>query len=227
MSLQKKIQFAGIALLPVLACCLEVPLLLAEMSIYDVLGIQPMRYLWQSILHWSLTCTAWGATAYGVIFLSKKQGFDILALTDRPGKRQMLYLGLIMIAGIAFMSSTWEFQLKPLVELSNFRNVYGKGGIWAFLFQYLYYLFESILLVLLVALGQYVGELFSPHAVMKNIPLGGIFCALTWGMLHGLSKDFETAVLCIGLSALFGAAYLLSRRNMRYAYAVIALIFLI
>lgn len=227
MNFKKGVLFTAIALLPVLACCLDLVFLIAELTIYKAMGLPQTLNLLQRLLHWTLICIAWGASAWGLLSLSKKCGFDMLAATKRPDKRQMVFLLFIITAGILLMSSSWEFRLKPLVELTNFSNTFGRNGVWAFLFQYLYYLFESMMILAMVALGQYAGEMFFPHPVMKRIPLGGIFCALTWGMLHGLSKDFNTALLCIVLSGLFGAAYLLSGRNLRYAYPVIALIFLI
>lgn len=227
MNLKKGILFTAIALLPVLACCLDLVFLIIEMSIYNG-GDSPQGLnLWQSVFHLGLICFVWGISVVGILLLAKHFGFNMMSATEKPNKKQMFFLLLIILAGIAFMSSTWEFRFKPLVELSNFISRYGNAGVWAFVFQYLYYLFESALILLLVALGQHGAEAFFSHPFLRYIPFGGAFCALTWGMLHGLSKDLLTAVLCIVLSALFGVSYLLARRNLRYAYAVVALIFLL
>lgn len=227
MNLKKGVFFAAIALLPILSLCLEVVLLVIELSIYDAENWQQGPNLGQRLLHWSLTCFIWGMSALGIIALSKRYGFAVLSSSKKPEKKQMLLLIILIIAGVVFMCSTWEFQLKPMVELSNFIGKYGAGGIAAFFFQYLYYLFESILIVLLVALSQHAAEICSSNRALRYIPIGGIFCAMTWGMLHGITKDFETAVLCIVLSALFGISYLITGRNIKYTYLAVALIFLL
>lgn len=227
MNLKKGVLFAAIALLPILSLCLEAVLLVSELSVYGAVDWQQGLSFGQRLLHWGITCFIWGMSALGIAALSKRYGFDMLACYKKPAKKQMLLLVILIIAGIVFMCSTWEFRFKPLVELTNFRGKYGVGGIAAFFFQYLYYLFECILIVMLVALSQYAVETFFPYRAVRYIPVGGIFCALTWGMLHGITKDFETAVLCIVLSSLFGISYLLTGRNIKYAYMAVALIFLL
>ena len=58
--------------------------------------------------------------------------------------------------------------------------------------QHLYYLFESVIILFLVVFGQQAGELLFPFRRTCSVLWGGIFCAMTWGMLHGLTKDVVT-----------------------------------
>ena len=127
-----------------------------------------------------------------------------------------------MAAGILFMSFDAEemrLHLKPLSELRYFLRTYGRAGISVFLLQHLYYLLESALILFIIVFGQEAGE--------SLIPWGGIFCALTWGMLHGLTKDWETALFSLILSAFFVLCYFAANRRMFPAYLAIALIFLL
>lgn len=111
-----------------------------------------------------------------------------------------------MAAGILFMSFDAEemrLHLKPLSELRYFLRTYGRAGISVFLLQHLYYLLESALILFIIVFGQEAGESLFPVRRTSLIPWGGIFCALTWGMLHGLTKDWETALFSLILSAFF------------------------
>ena len=115
-----------------------------------------------------------------------------------------------MAAGILFMSFDAEemrLHLKPLSELRYFLRIYGRAGISVFLLQHLYYLLESALILFIIVFGQEAGESLFPVRRTSLIPWGGIFCALTWGMLHGLTKDWETALFSLILSAFFVLCY--------------------
>ena len=50
-------------------------------------------------------------------------------------------------------------------------------------------------------------------------------CALTWGLIHILTKDLVTGLGCLVMSLLYGGVYLLLKKNIRYAYIIILLIF--
>lgn len=216
----------GIAFLPVLALCLEVVLLFLHMA-FPGAENRSSSALSFMLVHWFLTCCLWGVSACGIYRLSRKIGFDLLEERARPGRRERLFLLLTIAVGILFMTLTNDFRFKPLKELAHFLSQYGAGGFLAFIFQHIYYLFECVLISLIIALGDRAGLVLFQKKPLQKLPWGGIFCAATWGALHGLSKDWETAFLCISLSLLFDAAYRFSKKNQRYAYAATALIFLL
>lgn len=232
---KKKWLSLGIALLPVLALCLEVALLFLPMAFPggedrsgSFLSFMPpsLLSLFFMLIHWFLTCCLWGISAWGICLLSRKNGFDPLEEKARPGRREMSMLLLIIAVGILFMTVTNDFRFKPFKELAHFLSQYGAGGFLAFVFQHIYYLFECVLISLIIALGDQAGLALFKNKPLQKLPWGGIFCAATWGALHGISKDWETAFLCISLSLLFDAAYRFSKKNLRYAYVATALIFL-
>lgn len=220
------IPFLLLGLFLILAGCMDFFILIPEMFLYGWTQLGAMTPL-QSCIHWLLVTTVWGLSIAFVFHLSAKHGFSVTKNQKKPNQRQRILLLALVIFGILFMSSTWDMRLKPYVEYTRFIQNGTLAGTAQFLFQYLYYLMESLLIFSLTAMGQRAGELFFPSPVTHRIPWGGLFCALTWGMLHGLTKDLETAVFCIVLSALFGYSYLISNKNLRYAYPAIALIFLI
>lgn len=220
---KKGFYFMGLAFLPLIACCFDAIIFL-EMAFYKTEGNLTLR---QTNTHLIIICLLWAASVFLIIRLARKNGFDMLANNAKLTPKRFLVLAAIVLTGILYMSSTWDFKLKPLVEFSNMTKLYGEMGWSVFLLQYMYYLLESALVVLILALGQKAGELLFFHTKLERIPWGGLFCILTWGMLHGLTKDFETAMLTILLSILFEAAYLISGKNLYYAYPAIAIIFLI
>lgn len=40
-----------------------------------------------------------------------------------------------------------------------------------------------------------------------SIPWGGIMCALTWGLVHILTKDLATGLGCLVMFLLYGGVY--------------------
>lgn len=50
-------------------------------------------------------------------------------------------------------------------------------------------------------------------------------CGLTWGLVHILTKGLATGLGCLVMSILYGIVYLLLKKNIRYAYIIISLMF--
>ncbi|HBT96088.1 MAG TPA: hypothetical protein DEB24_08500 [Coriobacteriia bacterium] len=101
---------------------------------------------------------------------------------------------------------------------------FGQQGIIAFIAQYVYYTFEGGLFLAIIVFGQKFGEL-----VFKNhkIPWGGILCGLTWGLGHIFTQDMLTGITAVTSAVFFGLAYLLLKKNIRFAYPIITLIFMV
>ena len=119
----------------------------------------------------------------------------------------------------------WDFKLKPIAEYEGFIEKYNSQAPILFLFQYIYYLFESVLITLLIAFGQRSGEVFFKK---DNIPWGGILCGLTWGLAHIGSKDILTGlILCLFSSVFYGVVYLCMNKDIRYSYPLIAVMFIL
>ena len=122
-----------------------------------------------------------------------------------------------MFLCIAINAFSWG-TLKVLGELG------GKTPL-QFLFQYFYYLFEIILVVLLIAFGQRAGELWFHRSWM---PWGGIAAGITWGLVHTLSKgDFWVGLTAMTAAVFYGIIYLLVGKRAIPAYLLIWMAFVL
>ena len=170
----------------------------------------------QNILHWILTCATWGLIAWYVVRSGKKQlQFDIWEKGEKVKPWQWAFVLVIVAVCIAINYRDWGgFQI--VMEFQ-------KKGIVLFSFQYLYYMVETVLVLLIVVFGQKAMELWLQH---KNIPWGGIVCGLTWGLAHAMTKgSLEMGLMGMLWGTLFGSAYLLTNRDCKKAYIFMLIMF--
>lgn len=172
----------------------------------------------ENILHWIITCAIWGIMAKVLVCISKtKYEFDIFTNKDKIEK--INWVIALIILGISIIVSNWEWNgFKILIE---FRN----NGWLKFIFQYIYYLFEAMLVLLIIVFGQRAGELQFKNS---KLPWGGFLLGLTWGLVHMLTKGnlMIGLMLCI-MSVLYGIAYLTMSKNIYSAYVLIFLMFVL
>lgn len=190
-------------------------------------GLEPMLYgssmkEWtttQSIIHWIITCITWGVVGYILTLVSKKKhGFDLFEPVKKK-IRAWQWICILICVGLIFYSSyqSWE-GFKPLIEFQRL-------GLLKFIFQYLYYAFETTLFLLILVFGQRAFELWFKK---ENVPYGGIVVAATWGLVHILSKGSVTVGLLSALAGFsFGVVYLLLNRDIKKAYVVLLIMFII
>ncbi len=128
------------------------------------------------IIHWILTCILWFITSVILIHVAKKKlGFDLLSQKE-PVSRGRLFLSIgLLVISVVISIIDWN-GLKVVKELQN-------NGWLKFIFQYIYYIFEVGLFVLLIVFAQEAGEIWFKK---RNIPWGGILLSLTWGLAHNL-----------------------------------------
>ena len=215
--------------------------LLYGLEIFGVIGfellwgfvVEPFLYkrgvndfnTWQMIVHWVVTCTAWGLGALLVIKeCKKKSGLDLLenikkvpVITKNIKVWQWI---LIVIGAVMCLVSTW-IDWNGSKVLSEFKS---RGPI-LFPFQYIYYLFEVMLVLLIIIFGQMAFEKWFNN---NKIPFGGILVALTWGLGHWLSKGSLFAGIYTAIGGfIFGAAYLLTNRNVKLSYILLCIMFIL
>ncbi len=170
------------------------------------------------IIHWALTCIVWGIFAFLLIRRSKNYlHFNIFEHRDKPALRYIL-ISIAILLGVAVLKNVLLWKgFKPLIEFKNL-------GFIKFVFQYVYYLFEVILVTLMIAFGNKAGELLFKNLLL---PWGGTFLGFTWGIAHIFTKDFLTGIVLFFLSILFGTLYILLNRNIYYTYLFVSLIFIL
>ena len=172
----------------------------------------------QNIVHWLITCLVWGMIGCLLIRVSrKKYGFDIMEKKSRMKTGQYLLCALCILI-IAYVQSQDWGGFRPLIEFE-------RQGALKFVFQYIYYFFETFLFSLIIIFGQKAFEIWFKK---KNIPYGGIVLAVTWGLGHILSKGSIIIGLLTALSGfLFGAAYLIVGRDYRKTLPLLYIMFVI
>ena len=200
--------FAGLGLEVLLAFVLE-PLL------YGV----PMQS-WtdlQNILHWTITCAIWGLLSWGIIRYAQKQyGFVLMKKEKAPSILQWCIIGVLVVASLVWSWLDWNGS-KVIRE-------FNANGPVKFVFQYIYYCFEVALVLLIIVFGQ---KSFESLFHNQNIPYGGILAALTWGVAHFFTKGSSTGIGIMISALAYGCVYLLVNRDIRKAYPIIWLMFVL
>jgi hypothetical protein len=172
----------------------------------------------QSIAHWILTCATWGMVSIWLIQSAKKNySLDILSVREALQTWQWIAVLTLLAISVIIQYFDWG-GLKIVMEFQHLDAI-------MFLFQYLYYAFETVLFMMIIVFGQKACEIWLGH---EKIPYGGILCGLTWGLGHILSKGS----LIIGLHGflwglLLGVAYLVVNKDIRKAWIVMFLIFVL
>ncbi|MBO5031449.1 MAG: hypothetical protein J6D08_06120 [Lachnospiraceae bacterium] len=172
----------------------------------------------QHIIHWVLTCIVWlGAGLFLIQLAKKKYAFDLLECKSSLRLWQWVGIILCMVISAAAHYAQWE-GFKPLLE-------YQSNGAVKFVFQYIYYVFESFLLSLIVIFGQKAFEMWFHN---DKIPYGGIVLALTWGLMHIVTKSSIEVGLLTALSGfLYGSAYLVAGKDYRKTLPLMCFMFMV
>ena len=218
-----KFCFLGLAFLPFVILAMESAVVLIESLFYGTMDFSTLN-LRTGIIHYSCTMIIWCTGLFGLYILSKKAGYNIYENKNKPKTINWIIVGIIVIVTAIGSIIAWEMRFKPFVEFNNFINRFGTIGIMAFIFQYIYYLVESMLFLALIVFAQEFGERAFKN---KIIPWGGIMCGLTWGLVHIFSQNLFTGIYGLILSIFYGVVYMQLQKNLKYAYIIIAIMFMI
>ena len=188
--------------------------------------LEPMIYgcgmkewsTWQTILHWVITCITWALMAWYTVKSAKKDcGFDLFEKSEPIKPWQ--WMATAGCVAICLISTYFDWGgSKLLIEFQ-------RNGALKFTFQYIYYLFEVVLFMLIIVFGQKAFEVWFKK---KNIPYGGIVVALTWGMAHWFTKGSLVAGLYTAFGGFcFGVVYLFLNRNIKWTYVALCIMFIL
>lgn len=172
----------------------------------------------QIIMHWILTCITWGVFAFILVQKSgKKYAFPLL---EKRKPMRLWQLGVcVLFILIAFIAEYIEWGgFKVYLEY-----VHNKGTL-RFIFQYIYYAFETMLFLLIIIFGQKACEVWFRK---EKIPYGGIICGLTWGLGHIFTKNLLTGLESLILGFAMGSVYLLVNRDLKKAYITLFFMFVL
>lgn len=180
-------------------------------------GFEPVLYgcqmddwnSWQKVCHWIMTCVVWGLMTFFICKSSEKRySVNLFQKAEkiRPGQWLCIIIGVWLC-----LLSTW-IDWGGSKVISEFR----KRGPLLFSFQYVYYLFEVALVLMIIVFGQIALEKWFGN---DRIPYDGIVVALTWGLGHWMTKGSLFAGIYTALGGfVFGSVYLLTNRNIKLSY---------
>lgn len=171
----------------------------------------------QTILHWIVTCATWGLFAYVLIGKSGQKYQYPLLEKGKPMKKWQWGVCALFLLGAFLLDYMGWGGFKVYLEFIR------KGWL-LFSFQYLYYAFETMLFLLIIVFGQKACEVWFQKAY---IPYGGIICGLTWGLAHIFTKDLLTGILGLAIGFAMGSVYLMVGRDLKKAYIVLFLMFVL
>lgn len=171
----------------------------------------------QIILHWTVTCITWGL--FAAVLIRKSGTKYHYPLTE---KGQAMSLSGVVLC-IVFIAAAFVIDY---VSWGGFKVYleYVNKGLLMFVFQYIYYAFETMLFLLIIVFGQKACEVWFGK---ENFPYGGIVCGLTWGLAHVFTKNLLTGLLGVLLGVALGSVYLVVKRDLKKAYAVMFLMFVL
>ena len=171
----------------------------------------------QTIMHWILTCITWGIFAAVLIRTSgAKYHFPLM------GKGEKMTIARVALC-IVFIAVAFWVDYMTWGGFKVYLEYAGKGLV-LFIFQYIYYAFETMLFLLIIVFGQKACEVWFHR---ESFPFGGIICGLTWGLAHMFTKDILTGVTGLLLGVALGSVYLVANRDLRKAYVVMFLMFVL
>lgn len=172
----------------------------------------------QSISHWLLTCITWGTILYLLTqYADKRYGFHLF----EQGGKIKLWQWLLTAACTVLVLVSSYIDWKGFKVLKEFHS----NGMPKFIFQYIYYLFETGLFMMLIVFGQKACEQWFKN---KNIPYGGIAVALTWGLAHIMTKgSLYVGIFTAVCGFCYGVVYLLLNRNIKWTYLVLCIMFIL
>lgn len=171
----------------------------------------------QTILHWILTCVTWGI--FAVILIRTSGTKYQFPLTEKGDKISFARIGVCLLFIVAAF-------IVDYIDWGGFKVYleYAGKGLLLFTFQYIYYAFETMLFLLIIVFGQKACEVWLHK---ENFPFGGIICGMTWGLAHLFTKDIMTGIVGIFLGVALGSVYLVVNRDLRKAYVVMFLMFVL
>lgn len=172
----------------------------------------------QSICHWILTCITWGVIGFFIVrYAYKRYDFNLFESKEKIKAWQWITIAICVALVLVGSYIDWN-GFKVLHEFHS-------NGMPKFVFQYIYYFFETSLFMLIIVFGQKACEVWFKK---QNIPYGAIIVALTWGLVHWVTKgSLLTGLLTAACGFCFGVVYLLLNRNIKFTYLILCIMFIL
>lgn len=185
----------------------------------------PLTIEQEGIINWSFDCLLYTIAIFSILKFSKqKTNFSIFDYKEKPSLLNICFAAFCLLCTILLSALSWG-QFRPIAELLNWVRIGGVlGGIIFFIGQYIYYILETVLFLFIIAFGQQASDILFKT---KVIPWGGIFCAILWGLIHIPLHGFSAGLITTFQAVIYGIAYLLMKRNVKFAYPLIFMMFVL
>ena len=174
----------------------------------------------ESVTHWIIVCVMWGFIGLVIFYIAARvYGLNILKKENRPTPRGAVIMVMLLSSSIGvkyLLLGGWQMAVD-----------FKREGWFQFIFLYIYYLFEAMLLVFGAMFIQEGCERLT-KIKSEHIPWGGALLALTWGLIHFLTDfDVTMALFYTAVAFFIGCAHLAAHKNLYISYAFAALLILI
>ena len=177
----------------------------------------------QRSIHHIIMVFMWAVVIVMLLFFSRKY-FNFPSGRNKEEKISLKnwLITFACLIGCKILTFIDWHTLKIIGEAQN-KNTY------QFLTQYLYYIFEVMLVILIIIYGQKAIETLLKKE--SPIPFGGIILAMTWGAFHfvsrGVGLEIWNGISTMIFSVLSGVMYLRLNRKCLYSYLFIAIGYLL
>ena len=192
----------------------------------DQYGSWPVNW-YGAVFHWSVTIFIWGLAAlFFSMWAAKKQVFSEL-ISFKINSKVLIYtvasVVIVILAAIIENRLTGARIPQIYSEYLGFQNMYGGNALVVTLFQNIYYIFEMVLVLIMLVFFQKAGELWFKW---EKVPWGSIGIMLTWGLIHFISHP-EGALGVTIWAIVPGLMYIISKKSFYPVYALLLLGFII
>lgn len=166
-----------------------------------------------------ITTILWTLVSVGLIYLARTK-FAFYLLDNQPIlKKQNHYAALGCVAIVIVLTTIGFAGFKPWVEFISV------GSLGNYILRLFYYLAETLLILLVIVFAQKFADL--KFTLPEWFPAGGIFLAITWGLIHFFLQGFSGGLYTIAFSLLAGMIFLFMKKDFRWSYLYIALAFIL
>ncbi len=128
------------------------------------------------------------------------------------GKRTAVISAIILLLSLFLSLSIPQFKTNLPSNWNYFNRLYGFPlGLSNTILQYVYYLFEGLVMIWIADAFQTAGEIKLHNS---KIPWGGLALGLLWGGSHIIGKGWFTALTwALPFGVAIGVVYLVDKKN--------------
>lgn len=178
----------------------------------------------QEIIRWPVNFIFWIGGIILIYWIYQKNEDIHFSNAEKPTNKQFAIAAGLLLLTLTMSVASWG-GFKVYKELMGSIRYAGIGlGVSNFVAQYFYYFLESILITMIIAFTQEAGE-----RIFKNtsIPIGAIALAVIWGLDHIIWHGILDGMITTVAAVIYGISFLVLRKNVKYAFWIILLMFIL